>query len=162
MVRPTDRTRARYAERYSALGLSLLSTAPNSKHPAYRGWNKPENAVSPDYWINHPNHGIGALLGPSGLVSVDVDEESTAERVSNMDNLAVKPHPFTDGDTLNKMSDADLVAIISHGGPALNKSAQMPAWGNTLSKSDIQALISYVRAISDPPSRGAGPVYAKD
>jgi putative DNA primase/helicase len=81
MVRPTDRTRARYAERYSALGLSLLSTAPNSKHPAYRGWNKPENAVSPDYWINHPNHGIGALLGPSGLVSVDVDEESTAERV---------------------------------------------------------------------------------
>lgn len=88
--------------------------------------------------------------------------ESTPERVSNYDNLEVKPHPFSEGDTLNKMSDADLTAIISHGGPALNKSALMPAWGNTLSKSDIQALISYIRAVADPPSRSAGPLYAKD
>jgi len=88
--------------------------------------------------------------------------ESTVERVSNYDNLEVKPHPFTEGDTLNKISDADLTAIISHGGPALNKSALMPAWGNTLSKSDIEALISYIRAVSDPPSREAGPVYAKN
>jgi mono/diheme cytochrome c family protein len=88
--------------------------------------------------------------------------ESTVERVSNYDNLEVKPHPFTDGDTLNRISDSDLTAIISHGGPALNKSALMPAWGNTLSKSDIQALISYIHAISDPPSRNAGPVYAKN
>ena len=88
--------------------------------------------------------------------------ESTVERVSNFDNLEIKPHPFTDGDTLNKISDTDLTAIISHGGPALNQSALMPAWGNTLSKSDIQALISYIRAISDPPNRNAGPVYAKN
>jgi mono/diheme cytochrome c family protein len=88
--------------------------------------------------------------------------ESTVERVSNFDNLEIKPHPFTEGDTLNKISDADLASIISHGGPALNKSAFMPAWGNTLSKSDIQALISYIRAISDPHSANAGPVYAKN
>jgi mono/diheme cytochrome c family protein len=88
--------------------------------------------------------------------------ESTVERVSNYDNLEVKPHPFTEGDTLNKMSDADLTSIITYGGPALNKSALMPAWGNTLSKSDIQALISYIRAVADPPSRRAGPVYAKN
>jgi mono/diheme cytochrome c family protein len=83
--------------------------------------------------------------------------ESTVERVSNYDNLEIKPHPFTEGDALNKLSDADLTAIIAHGGAALNKSALMPAWGNTLSRSDIQALISYIRAISDPPSRSAGP-----
>jgi mono/diheme cytochrome c family protein len=88
--------------------------------------------------------------------------ESTVERVSNYDNLDVKPHPFTEGDTLNKIGDTDLTAIISHGGPALGKSALMPAWGNTLSKSEVQALISYIRAISDPPSRSAGPVYAKN
>jgi hypothetical protein len=88
--------------------------------------------------------------------------ESTVERVSNYDNLEIKPHPFTEGDSLNKMSDADLTAIITHGGPALNKSALMPAWGNTLSKSDIQALISYIRALADPPSGGAGRVYAKN
>ena len=88
--------------------------------------------------------------------------ESTVERVSNYDNLEIKPHPFSDGDTLNKISDADLTAIISHGGPALNKSALMPAWGNTLSKPDIQALISYIRAISDPPNPNAGSVYANN
>jgi mono/diheme cytochrome c family protein len=88
--------------------------------------------------------------------------ESTVERVSNFDNLEIKPHPFTEGDTFNKLTDADLTAIISHGGPAFNKSALMPAWGNTLSRSDIQALISYVRAISDPPNRNAGPVYGQN
>jgi len=90
------------------------------------------------------------------------DSESTVERVSNYDNLEVKPHTFTEGDTFNKISDADLAAVISHGGPALNRSALMPAWGNTLSKGDIQALISYIRAVSDPPAHDAGPEYAKN
>lgn len=85
--------------------------------------------------------------------------ESTVERVSNYDNLEVKPHPFNEGDTLNKLSDADLTAIITYGGPALNKSALMPGWEKTISKSDIQALISYIRQISDPPSRNAGPIF---
>ena len=87
--------------------------------------------------------------------------ESSAEKVSNYDNLEVKPHPFTEGDTLNKMSDADLVAIISHGGPALNKSALMPPYGYTLSKSEIQAMIGYIRLVSDPPYRASGMVYAQ-
>src|SRR5581483_2507019 len=85
--------------------------------------------------------------------------ESTVERVSNYDNLETKPHPFSEGDTLNKLSDADLTAINSHGGPALNKSALMPAWGNTLTKSDVQALIAYIRVVADNPSRNAGPVF---
>ena len=87
--------------------------------------------------------------------------ESTPERVSNYDNLDVKPHKFTEGDTLNKMSDAELTAIISHGGPALNKSALMPPYGYTLSKTEIEALISYIRLISDPPYHASGMVYAQ-
>ncbi len=75
--------------------------------------------------------------------------------------LAVKSHPFTEGDTLNKMSDADLTAIIGHGGPALNKSALMPPYGYTLSKAEIEALIAYIRLISDPPYHAAGTVYAQ-
>jgi mono/diheme cytochrome c family protein len=89
------------------------------------------------------------------------NEESTPERVSNYDNLDVKPHPFTEGDTLNKMSDADLMAIISHGGPALNKSPLMPPYGYTLSKSETQALIAYIRMVSDPPYSAPGIVYAQ-
>jgi len=73
----------------------------------------------------------------------------------------VKPHPFSEGDTLNKLSDAELIAIITNGGPALQKSALMPAWGNTLSKSDIQALIAYIRAVSDPASWDSGPLYSE-
>ena len=88
--------------------------------------------------------------------------ESSVERVSNYDNLEIKPHPFTEGEALNKLSDADLSAIITFGGPALNKSALMPAWGNTLSKPDIQALIAYIHGISDPPSHAAGPVLGND
>jgi mono/diheme cytochrome c family protein len=90
------------------------------------------------------------------------DPESTRERVSNYDNLTIKPHAFSEGDTLNKMSDADLMAIIGHGGPALSKSPEMPPFGYTLSQSDIQALISYIRAVADPPYHSAGVVYAKN
>ena len=90
------------------------------------------------------------------------DPESTRERVSNYDNLTTKPHAFSEADTLNKMSDADLMAIIGHGGPALTKSPEMPPFGYTLSKSDIQALISYIRAVADPPYHSAGVVYAKN
>ena len=87
--------------------------------------------------------------------------ESTPVRVSNYDNLEIKPHAFTEGDTLNKMSDADLTGIISHGGPALNKSALMPPYGYTLSKTEIQALIAYIRLVSDPPYQTSGFVYAQ-
>jgi mono/diheme cytochrome c family protein len=90
------------------------------------------------------------------------DPESSAERVSNMDNLTTKPHTFNDGDTLNKIADADMVAIISHGGRALNKSAEMPPYGNTLSKAEIQALTAYIRAIADPPYPTKGVTYAKN
>ncbi|MGD0158355.1 MAG: c-type cytochrome [Terracidiphilus sp.] len=89
------------------------------------------------------------------------DPESSPERVSNYDNLAVKPHPFTEGETLNKMSDADLTSIIVHGGPALNRSALMPPYGNTLTAADVRALIAYTRAVADPPYQPAGTVYAR-
>ncbi len=90
------------------------------------------------------------------------DPESTPERVSNMDNLATKPHQFTNGEVLNHMSDADLVAIIAHGGAGLNKSAEMPPYGYTLSQADIQALVAYIRAVADPPYPQKGLVYAKN
>jgi mono/diheme cytochrome c family protein len=89
------------------------------------------------------------------------DPESSPERVSNFENLAVKPHPFADGATLNKMSDADLTSIIMHGGPALSRSALMPPYGNTLSAADVRAVIAYIRAVADPPYEPAGTVYAR-
>lgn len=82
--------------------------------------------------------------------------ESTAERVSNHDNLGVAPHSFSDGATLNQFSRANLIAIISHGGVALGKSPEMPPYGATLSASDIDALAAYIRVVADPPYRPQG------
>ncbi len=90
------------------------------------------------------------------------DTESTPERVSNHDNLTAKPHAFTEGAVLNAMSDADLAAIIGHGGPALGKSPEMPPYGYTLSKPDVEALIAYIRAVADPPYRLKGLTYARN
>jgi cytochrome c553 len=89
------------------------------------------------------------------------DPESTPERVSNFDNLDPKPHAFSDGEALNKLSDADLTSIIGHGGPALSKSPSMPPYGYTLSNAEIRALVSYIRAVQDPPYRTPGVVYAQ-
>jgi mono/diheme cytochrome c family protein len=103
---------------------------------------------------------VGAILSDK-YCSRCHDPESSPERVSNYDNLEVKPHPFTEGNTLNKMSDADLTSIILHGGPALNRSALMPPYGNTLSAPDVKALIAYTRAVSDPPYQPPGTVYER-
>jgi len=88
------------------------------------------------------------------------DPESTPERVSNHDNLSAQAHAFTEGAVLNAISDANLTAIISHGGAALNKSPEMPPYGNRLTKSEIDALVAYIRAVSDPPYRPQGIFYA--
>jgi len=90
------------------------------------------------------------------------DPESSAERVSNIDNLTVKPHAFTDGAFLNSVSDTDLVAITTYGGGARNKSAEMPSYGGTLTKTDIEALLAYMRAVASPPYRTRGLIYASE
>ena len=84
------------------------------------------------------------------------DPESTPERVSNFDNLAPPtPHQLTDGNTLNPMSDGDLIKIIADGGPALGKSPQTPAYRRTLTMAEIKAVVAYLRAVADPPYPGA-------
>jgi len=84
------------------------------------------------------------------------DPESTAERVSNFDNLVPPPpHLLTDGNTLNSMSDSELIKIIADGGPALGKSPQTPAYRGTLTIAEIKAVVAYLRAVTDPPYSGA-------
>lgn len=89
------------------------------------------------------------------------DSESTPERVSNLDNLSPAPHQFTDGAALNRMADADLSNMIAHGGLALGKSPQMPAYGATLKPGEIKAMIAYIRAVADPPYQTPGVKYGK-
>ena len=89
------------------------------------------------------------------------DPESTPERVSNFDNLSPAPHQFTDGATYNRLSDTDLINVIAHGGPAMGKSPQMPAYGATLKPAETKALLAYIRSIADPPYQPSGVKYGK-
>ena len=82
--------------------------------------------------------------------------------MSNYDNLTVKPHAFTDGAFLNPVGDTVLAAIITYGGAARSKSAEMPPYGGTLTKTDIEALLAYVRAVASPPYRAKGLIYASE
>jgi mono/diheme cytochrome c family protein len=89
------------------------------------------------------------------------DSESTPERVSNLDNLSPAPHQFSDGATYNLLPDSDLLNITSHGGIAVGKSPQMPAFGKTLKPAEIKAVVAYIRALADPPYQTTGVKYAK-
>jgi mono/diheme cytochrome c family protein len=60
------------------------------------------------------------------------------------------PPLINDGATLNQISDEYLQNIITLGGSAMGKSTMMPPWGQTLSQSDIQAVIAYIRAVAEP------------
>jgi hypothetical protein len=90
------------------------------------------------------------------------DPESTPERVSNYDNLTTKPHSFADSQFMGGVKNDDLVAIITHGGPGIGKSAEMPAYGKTLKKNDIEALIAYIRAVSETQYTLSGAASAKE
>jgi mono/diheme cytochrome c family protein len=69
---------------------------------------------------------------------------------SNRSNVSPMPPLINDGATLNQISDEYLQNIITLGGSAMGKSSMMPPWGQTLSQSDIQALIAYIRAVAEP------------
>jgi mono/diheme cytochrome c family protein len=90
------------------------------------------------------------------------NSESSAERVSNHDNLTHNAHAFSEGAVLNALSEADLTSVIAHGGPALNRSPEMPPFGYTLKKPDVAAMIAYIRAVADPPFRPKGAAYGKN
>lgn len=77
---------ASYARRYAELGLVLTWVPAGEKGPRHRGWNDPAHAIDDpvtarDFWKSRSHLGIAALLQPSGLVSLDVDDETRAAEV---------------------------------------------------------------------------------
>ncbi len=76
---------------------------------------------------------------------------STPAGPSNMSNLKPAPVLANDGSVLNSLSDEYLENIITLGGSAMSKSAMMPPWGMTLKQEDIRAVVSFMRAIAQPP-----------
>lgn len=77
--------------------------------------------------------------------------DATPAGPSNRSNINPPPPLANDGTTWNPLSDEWLRNSITLGGSAMGKSGLMPAWGKTLSQEDVNALISFLRAIAQPP-----------
>jgi cbb3-type cytochrome c oxidase subunit III len=59
-----------------------------------------------------------------------------------------RPRDLTDAAYLSSLTDRDLFNVISQGGPAVDRSPVMPAWGQTLKPEEIWDLVAYIRHIS--------------
>ena len=67
--------------------------------------------------------------------------------------LNPKPRDHTDGAYMNQLSNEHLMKVIKNGGPAVGKSAIMPAHSD-LNDQQIEDVISFVRTLAVPPYSG--------
>ena len=77
--------------------------------------------------------------------------DSTPAGPSNRSNLNPMPALMNDGNALNGESNDYLRNVITFGGQAVSKSAMMPPYGQLLTQQEIQDVISYTRAVAQPP-----------
>lgn len=66
----------------------------------------------------------------------------------NAYNLDPKPRNFSDSSYRARMDSTEIIETITSGGAAMGFSHQMPAWGRTLSKSDIKKACYYTLYLS--------------
>ena len=109
-------------------------------------WNDPEHLIPLNY-----QEAQGKRVFYKDCVWCHAD--STPAGPSNRSNVKPMPALMNDGATLNQMSDESLRNIIELGGAAVGKSPMMPPWKQTLSAEDLPAVIAFMRAIAQPPSR---------
>ncbi len=65
----------------------------------------------------------------------------------NSRDMAVKPRNHTDGKYMEARTDAELFKVVKEGGPALNKSSLMPAWGDVFTDAEIHDLVKHLRKL---------------
>ena len=66
----------------------------------------------------------------------------------NAYNLNPRPHSLSDSIYMRALSSETLTEIISFGGKGVNKSVLMPAYQNTLSKTQISNVVVYIRTFT--------------
>jgi mono/diheme cytochrome c family protein len=76
--------------------------------------------------------------------------ESGAGDGFNAFNLDPRPRDFSDPAFQKKKTDGELADAIRRGGAGIGLSSLMPPWGKTLSNSDIDNVIRYVRTFRRP------------
>ena len=66
----------------------------------------------------------------------------------NAYNLNPKPHSLSDSTYMRALSSETLTETISFGGKGVNKSVLMPAYQNTLSKTQISNVVVYIETFT--------------
>jgi hypothetical protein len=100
-------------------------------------------------------HQQGPIHSTSGMMTqrmtggkVDAAQE-VGNAASSYSSLCAalnpKPKDFTDCKAMAKSSDETLFKTIKGGGQSVGLSAMMPAWGGSLTDSQIHNLVEYVR-----------------
>jgi cytochrome c oxidase cbb3-type subunit 3 len=62
-----------------------------------------------------------------------------------------RPRDLTDHAYVSSRTDYDLYNAISQGGPAVERSAAMPAWSSVLSSQQMWDLVAYIRQLAKQP-----------
>ncbi len=144
---------------FTACGRKAAPAKPDPLANAYgteADWNDPQHIIPLSY-----EQAQGKWVFYNKCVWCHAD--ATPAGPSNRSNLTPQPPLLNDGATLNSLSDDYLQNVITLGGSAMGKSAMMPPWGRTLTQDDIHELISYIRAIAQPPYQPParpGPKYS--
>ena len=65
----------------------------------------------------------------------------------NASAMEVLPRAHVDPVEMGARQDADLTKVITEGGPSINKSVLMPAWGHNLSAEQIEKVVRHLRVL---------------
>jgi len=65
----------------------------------------------------------------------------------NVPDMSTQPRNHTDAKDMSSRTDAELFKVIKEGGQAINKSVQMPPWGDVLSDAEINDLVKYLHEL---------------
>ncbi len=72
----------------------------------------------------------------------------------NSYTLTTPPAKLSSLTLMNKLSDAQIMAVVKKGGAASGLSPQMPSWGGLFKDKDLNALVAYVRTLSRKAGAG--------
>jgi len=65
----------------------------------------------------------------------------------NVPAMNVRPRDHSDNKYMMTRTNTEIFKAIKYGGPAVNKSVKMPAWGDTFTDEEIHQMVGHIRTL---------------